>query len=740
MIKKLLLLLVATTSISFAQDADIFKPDSIKKVIDAIQITSSLRIDGVMNDAEWHKIKATSGFIQIEPFQGKNPTQNTEVRVLYNKQYLYFGIFARDSLGKKAIRATDFKRDFNVRQHDMVALSFDGFNDKRNSMVLVTNPYGVQRDLLSFDDLYYDTDWDGLWRVRTTRTDSGWVAEMAIPWQTLRYPKTTEAIQNWGLNVFRSRRMTNEQSAFSPYPRSFSNLRMTYAGVLKNLQPPPPSPNVRIQPYFLTSYDNYKGGVSPKPSDTNFKLGGELKWAINPNAVLDLTTNTDFAQADADRQVNNVTRFSVFFPERRQFFLENASLFGVGVGPNQDLSGGTMRVQPFFSRRIGLDDAGNPIPIDAGGRFVYRSIKRNYGAIVMRQRGVGDTPATNFFVGRFSENFGKQSRIGGLLTVKNRPDGSNIVATIDGFFRLSQAHSLNTMAVYSTSTNGGKQGFSGFAQYYYTNNQFKIWWTESVVTKNFNPEMGFVSRSDVVGTTPGIFWFNRGSWLPFKKYIRAFEPGIMTEFYHQASTGKLIERQLNINPVWFNFQRGGFLGYLVNPTFQRLTEPFEPLGVSIPLGDYNYVRHQIYASTDPSKIINTTIDYTWGSYFDGKLVGSNIKLQFAPIPHISIVGTYNRNYFKGVGDVIGNKSVDLYAIEGRFALNPRVQLISFYQKNSENSSQNYNIRLSWEYQPLSYIYFVYNHRGFDNVLQPNMQRATQTENHVIAKISYLKQF
>ena len=740
MIKKLLLFLVATTSISFAQDAEIFKPDSVKKIIEATQITSSLRIDGVMNDAEWRKIKPTSGFIQIEPFQGKNPTQNTEVRVLYNKQFLYFGIFARDSLGKKSIRATDFKRDFNVRQHDMIALSFDGFNDKRNSMALVTNPYGVQRDLLSFDDLYYDTDWDGLWRVRTTRTDSGWVAEMAIPWQTLRYPKTSQAIQNWGFNIFRSRRMTNEQTAFSPYPRSFSNLRMTYAGELKNLQPPPPSTNIRIQPYFLTSYDNYNGGVSPRPSETNYKLGGELKWAINPNAVLDLTTNTDFAQADADRQVNNVTRFSVFFPERRQFFLENASLFGVGVGPNQDLSGGTMRVQPFFSRRIGLDDAGNPIPIDAGGRFVYRSLKRNYGAIVMRQRGVDGTPATNFFVGRFSENFGKQNRIGGLLTVKNRPDESNIVATIDGFFRLSQAHSLNTMAVYSTSTNGRKQGFSGFAQYYYTNNQFKIWWTESVVTKNFNPEMGFVSRSDVVGTTPGIFWYNRGNWLPFKKYIRAFEPGIMTELYHQASTGKLIESQININPVWFNFQNGGFLGYLVNPTFQSLTEPFEPLGVTIPVGDYNYVRHQIYASTDPSKIINLTVDYNWGSYFDGKLIGNDFKLQFAPIPHISIVGRYNRNHFKGVGDFSTNKTVNLYAIEGRFALNPRVQLISFFQKNSENNSQNYNIRLSWEYQPLSYIYFVYNHRGFDNIQQPNMQRITQTEDHVIAKISYLKQF
>ncbi|MDZ7934091.1 MAG: carbohydrate binding family 9 domain-containing protein [Emticicia sp.] len=356
MTKKLLLFLVATTSISFAKDASIFEPDSIKKKIEATQINSSLRIDGVMNDAEWRKVKPTSGFTQIEPFQGRKASQDTEVKVLYNKQYLYFGIFAKDSLGKKAIRATDFKRDFSFRQHDMVALSFDGFRDKRNAMVLVTNPYGVQRDLLSFDDLYYDVDWDGLWRVRTSRTDSGWVAEMAIPWQTLRYPKTSDSTQTWGINVFRSRRMSNEQTAFSPYPRTFSNLRMTYAGELNNLQPPPPSPNIRIQPYILTSYDQYSGRKVPKPTETNFKLGGELKRAINSNAVLDLTTNTDFAQADADRQVNNVTRFSVFFPERRQFFLENASLFGVGIGPSDDISGGTMRVQPFFSGRIGLDD------------------------------------------------------------------------------------------------------------------------------------------------------------------------------------------------------------------------------------------------------------------------------------------------------------------------------------------------------------------------------------------------
>jgi Domain of unknown function (DUF5916)/Carbohydrate family 9 binding domain-like len=738
MIQKWALLLICIIIITeaFSQDAEIFKPDSIKKEITAVQITGTIRVDGLMNEPEWQKAQPATRFIQVEPLQGNLPNYQTEVRILYNRQYLYVGIFAHDSLGKKAIRATDFKRDFDYRSHDLVSLAFDGFNDKRNAMSFVTNPYGVQRDLLSFDDLYYDLDWNGLWRVRTSRTDSGWAVEMAIPWQTFRYPKTADSIQHWGFNVYRNRRLTNEITAFSPFPRAFTSLRMDYAGILNNLQPPPPKPNIRIQPYFLMSYDRYKNfDPAIKPEATHYKLGGELKWAINPNAVLDLTANTDFAQVDADQQVNNVTRFSVFFPEKRQFFLENASLFGGGIGPSEDYSGGSMRIQPFFSRSIGLDDNGNPIAIDAGGRFVYRSSKRNFGAIAMRQHAADSTPATNFFVARFSQNLGQRNRIGGLVTMKNRPGGSNIVSTVDGFFRLGEASSINTVLVHSTNTRGGKQGIAGFVQYFHSNNHHKIWLTESVVSKDFDPEMGFVSRRDVIGTTPGYNWFYRGNKLPFKKLLRAFEPGFSPEFYHQASTGKLIETQWNFFPVWLNMQSGAFLGYGITPSYQLLTEPFEPLGVSISAGSYHYTRHQLWGSTDPSKMLNLQVLYMWGEYFNGKLNSGDWKLQFAPIPHISLTGRFNRNHFMGVGSLKTNNTVDLYSIEGRFALNPRLQLIGFYQRNSENSSDNYNIRLSWEYEPLSNIYFVYNHHGFNN-----LQSKLQKEDHIIAKISYLRQF
>src|SRR5579872_617396 len=735
---KITIFLLFISSYAFAQDVVFFKPDSVKKQIKAIKISSNLKIDGKLNEPEWHLAGTSPSFIQIEPYQGKPPSFETQVKVLYNQKYLYFGIISKDSLGKRAIRATDFLRDFDNTKHDLVSLSFDAFNDKRNAMAFASNAYGVQRDLLAFDDLYYDLDWDGLWKVRTTRTDTGGVAEIAIPWKTFRYPKTKDSVQSWGFNVYRNRRLTNEISAFSPFPRVFSATRMDYAGLLTNLQPPPPTSNVRFQPYFLSSYDHYSNfGPDIKSQSTSAKIGGDLKWAIDPNSILDLTANTDFAQADADIQVNNVTRFSVFFPEKRQFFLENASLFGVNVGPTGG-AGGSMRYQPFFSRNIGLDTSGNPIPIVGGGRFVYRSSTLNYGAIAIRQGSYNDMPGTDFFVGRLSENFGSQNRIGGLVSIKNEPGSSNIETTVDGFLRFGESSSLNTIMTQSITTNTGKQGFGGISQYYYKTNRYEIWLTESVITKDFDPQLGFVSRKDVISTTPGINYYYRGDLLPFKNFLRAFEPGFFPEIYYTASSGKFSEMDLPFWPFWLNFQSGAVLGYNVTLVRQHLTTVFQPLGISIGPGDYGYVQQEMVLETDPSKPLSLGIDYKTGTYFNGRLNSGDYKLQFAPIPYVSLTGEFNRNHFEGVGEIKTTTAVNLYILQGRFALNPRLQLTGIYQKNSLNDANSYNVRLSWEFLPLSYVYLIYN-RGTTSVLNDTVVQ-TQAEDHVIAKISYLQQF
>lgn len=727
------------TTIVRAQDVSIYKPDSIKKTLEAVEISSILRIDGKLDEEDWKRANPSPRFTQVTPNQGEEPSFDTHIKVLYNNKYLYLGIICLDSLGKKAIRATDFKRDFDYMKHDLVNIGFDCFNDERNAISFAINPYGVQRDYLAFDALYYDHEWDGLWRANTARTDSGWIAEVAIPWTTLRYPKTTEKIQNWGFQVYRNRRMTNEITGFSPFPLTFSASRMDYAGKLNNLKPPPPKTNIRVQPYLLTSYDGYeRSDQERRQKSTKLKAGSDLKWAINPNNVLDLTVNTDFAQADVDQQVNNTTRFNVFYPEKRQFFLENASLFGINVGIVTGSSGradGPLQMHPFFSRRIGMNDEGEQIPIDAGVRFVHRSARQNFGAILMRQKGDSITSPTNFFVGRFSENIGRQNHLGGLVTLKNQTNGSNITGTVDAFFRLKESHFINTLFSYAGTSNSGKQGFSGITQYSYSTNKWKAWWTQSVVSKYFNPEMGFVSRNDVIGTSPGIIRYFRGGKLPFRNWLRSFDPGIDAQFYHQASTGKLLERQLLFYPFYLNLQKAGYIGYGLNSIYQHLPEIFSPLGVNIGSGDYRYIQHTIFARTDPSKKLNLSGTFNWGAYFNGRLTSVDFRVFYAPIPHISIGGRLNHIYLNEVGNERISKTVDLYSIEGRFALNPRLQTTAFFQKNSENDLFNMNVRFSWEYQPLSFIYIVFNKQLFNNELQYK-----QEEDQIIAKVSFLKQF
>jgi len=723
----------------YGQDAEIFKPNPHRRELKAVKISGNIKIDGVLDEPEWALTPGASDFIQVEPYQGKPSKFVTVVKVLFNQKYIYFGIICKDPQGKKAIMATDFARDFDYTRHDLVNLAFDTFNDMRNAIVFATNAYGVQRDLLSFDDLYYDIDWNGLWSVRTTRSDSGWVAEMAIPWKTLRYPKSDDTTQSWGFNMYRNRRLTNEISAFSPFPRIFSATHMNYAGVLTGLQPPPNTTNITVDPYILSSIDHYKNfGGSEPPSASSFKYGGDLKWTVTPNAVLDLTANTDFAQADVDQEVNNTTRFNVFYPEKRQFFLENASLFGVQVTLNGDQAGGSMHYQPFNSRTIGLDTSGNPIPIVGGGRFVYRSATMNYGAMAIRQQGYDGGPETNFFVGRFSENFGSQDRIGGLVTLKEQPGAANIESTVDGFFRIGQSNSINAIVTQSTTTNTGQRGFGGIVQYFNNTNSHEIWLTESVITKNFDPQMGFISRSDVIATTPGANYFYRGNLLPFKSFLLAYSPGILPELYYTASTGKFSEADLPVFPIWLNFKDGGFIGYGFESVWQHLTATFSPLNVNIAPGDYQYFNQQIYFSSDPSKIVNAQVTFSDGTYFNGKLLAADYKVQFAPVPYVSFQAEFNQNQFDHVGVNNTTKAIDLYILQGRFALNPRLQLTGIYQKNAANNSNSYNLRLAWEFSPLSYVYFIYNRGVNTQLIGPPL--IAQTENHLIFKMSYLQQF
>jgi hypothetical protein len=272
------------------------------------------------------------------------------------------------------------RRDFETTQNDNFQVVLDPLHDTRSAVSFQVTPFGALRDLQAFDGGdQTNADWDGVWRARTVRSDSGWSVEIEIPWASLRYVRDGRA---WGVNFARFARRTVELSGAVPWPRQFSPYRMTFAADLVGLEPPPASANIRMRPFAL--------GESSRESDRNRSLGrigGEVLWSPTANALLELTANTDFAQADVDRQVVNLRRFSVFFPERRQFFLENTDVI------NPKGIDGEYTVQPFFSRRIGLADDGTPLPITGGGRYSWRTSRASAGALLIRQGASTSTPS-----------------------------------------------------------------------------------------------------------------------------------------------------------------------------------------------------------------------------------------------------------------------------------------------------------------------------------------------------------
>jgi hypothetical protein len=714
---------------------DIFTPLKDKKQVTSYSIKSHLKVDGHLDEPEWNLAKPIYLDFQVEPFQGKLASFKTSIRLLSNQHFLYVAAINYDTIGKNKFRAPNLKRDYAYSENDLLGIAIDAFNDHRNAIVFQSNAYGVQRDLLSFDDMYYDVDWDGLYRVRTHQSDTAWVAEFAIPWQTLRYPnvKSREA-QDWGINFFRVRRTSNELSVWSSHPRAFSTLRMEYAGQLKGILPPAPSiTNIRFVPYVLFSDIDKQGSEVGFEKRNQLKVGGEIKWAINNNNILDVTFHTDFAQADVDRQVNNISRFSVFFPERRQFFLENASLFSSGLAPTDEVLGGSMYIKPFFSRTIGLDKDVNPVPIVAGARYVYRSDRNNVGAILMQQ-GAGDGfDYTNFGVGRLSHNFGKQNRLGFIATTKQNPTFNDNTFAVDGFVRFSEKMYYSGMISNSSNGKDHLQGWAQFNQLMYRTNQIAAYWTQTYVDQYFQPSMGFVSRSNVLSNSQGINYNIRKSWYP--KWLRSLEPGIYTELYHSLTSKNLIERTILFTPGWTTLQNGGVIGMYGFFNYQRLESDFAPLNIKIALGEYHFFRKGFYFSTDQSKKYSTFITADFGDFFNGKQNIYSIKTNVAPIPHVNVGFTLNRNEIRDLGVAKESKDVNLWMIESRLAINPRIQLIGFYQQNSLNDLHVVNLRFSWEYQPLSYVYLVFNqmeHIGDDLTLQK--QKA------FLAKVSFLKQF
>lgn len=732
------LLLLSLTILYFktqAQDSlatGNFLPPANAPVIQAVKAQSAIIVDGKLNENDWKNAPVTSDFFMMEPRQAGKIKHKTEVKVLFDDKNLYFGVFCADSLGKKGIRVQDLRRDFVYGENDIFYLQLDPQNLKRFCVSFQTTPYGNQRELQVFDDNIRDNDWDALWRVRTFQTDNGYYAEFAIPFKSLRYEKK-DGEPSWGVTFARLARRDYEVSSFPAIPQSFSPYRMTYSAQLKGLELPKPSVNFRVNPYLLYQNDRITDANGQKSAISNPKLGGDVKWAVNSHSVLDFTFNTDFAQADVDRAVNNTTRFNIFFPERRQFFLENSGVYA---------GAGTDGINPFFSRTIGLANAqfnAESVPIDAGLRYTDRTQKRTIAGLYVHQRGNDNQAGANFGVFRYLQNYGKQNNVGIMLTHKldeaNAENGfsekNNTTLTVDGLIRPNDSWTVTYLLSGSRDNSSEKMGLAGHFFAGYTPQNAYLGWVTKFVDEKYVPGMGFVFANNTIHHNPGGYYI----WRPkgkLGKLIRRWDPGVFVNYYQNANDLSQQESSLYVFPIYIITSSNAQIEYSVFPTWQRYNFSFAILGRDIPIGNYDVTRHLIRYESDASKKASIESKYEFGGYFNGKLNTLTLSGRLAPIPNIALTASYEHSNFKDFGVKNEDFRTDLYSVGLRIAPNPRIQLSSFYQYNTFDSRGRLNLRGSWEFAPLSFLYLVFNENNF---------RESSTQNQsFISKVSFMKQF
>ena len=472
------------------------------KKITALHVENeSIEVDGDLGEPEWKMAEPATGFVQSTPLMGRPASERTEVRILYDRNNIYVGAYCFDSLGQEGIVVNDMERDFYSLDSDFFQVIFDTFNDDRNGMGFSTNPEGSRRDLqIGSDGNSFNRDWDSAWYVETKKTDQGWQAEFAIPFKTLRF-NDSEENQLWGVNFDRRIRRKNETSYWAPIPRPYRVYRVSLAGTLDGISGVQQGRNLYIKPYVSAPI------VRREEDDWDFQpdAGMDLKWGLTSEMTLDLTFNTDFAQVEADQQQINFTRFSLFFPEKREFFLENASVFELGRVRFRGGSGGRSRrsgrsrssrydLIPFFSRRIGIAD-GDLVPILGGARLTGRAGKYRLGVLSMQQDEFADSPSTNFSVARIRRDIFQNSDLGVILINKAEDGGYfNRTFGFDTSLRFLNYLDISTYAL-KTETPGlaGKDVAGRFGVAW----QDPFWAFSASylsIEEHFNPEVGFVQR------------------------------------------------------------------------------------------------------------------------------------------------------------------------------------------------------------------------------------------------------
>ena len=655
----------------------------------------SIVLDGRLDEPAWNDAQYVGGFVQAEPLQGQPASERTEVRVLYNDDAIFIGarLYDRDL---SQIVTTDTSRDSNLGDQDSFQVIFDTFRDRQNGFVFGTNADGIQYDAQVRSQGNPSSSWDGSWEVMTQRDEDGWVAEFRIPLRTLRFAPPPQV---WGLNFMRNIQRNRERAYWAPLPQEFELGRLSSAGELIGLEVSAPR-NFKILPYAVSSA-NRNFTLSSKTSYNN-DWGFDVKYGITPSLNLDMTYNTDFAQVEVDTQQINLTRYNLRFPEKRPFFLENSDLFRVGKGRDLDL---------FFSRRIGIGEGGSLEPIKGGARVTGKAGGLNVGMLNMQTDDVGQRHGNNFSAVRLSRDLPSRSGLG-MIFINRTGTGSqagtdnwNRTWGLDGRLGVGEALSLTAFAARTETPGLSGRDYAYNLDSYYDNGSHQITLEYGVTGEDFNPEVGFLDRSD------GYRRINVRLQETMRQErirnwgFREFLPHVAYTRYDYLDGRGMQSAELHADNHW-DWENGNYISTAVNGTWDGLEEPFEVYpGVMVPAGKHGGLRFTLRANTDQRNWIYGQMQWDVGRFLTGDENSNMVIMNIRQGGRFMLNTTWtNRQIDLPQGSFVTN----LGAMGATYNFTPLIFTQGLIQYNDRKKRWSSNIRFHWMQTAGTGLFIVYN--------------------------------
>jgi hypothetical protein len=661
-------------------------------VAKAHRITQPIKVDGVLDEEAWRQAVPIGPLVQAEPNEGAKASEDTEVRVLYSATTLYFGILCRDRT-PSAIVSTQLTRDADLESDDTVFIIVDPFLDHRNGFFFQVNPAGARVDgQVANNDEDVSRDWDGIWEASARITPEGWVAEIAIPFKTLRFkPGQT----TWGLNVERVIKRYNEKDRWAAPRRDMWAANLAEAGRLEGLEGIHQGRGLDIRPYLSGGEQN---------SDGKLQAGIDIFKNLTPNMNASVTVNTDFAETEADSRQINLTRFPLFFPEKRAFFLEGAGVFDVAGTNNES-------VLPFFTRRIGLL-RGQEVPILLGTKIVGRQSNYNIGVLDVQTRDLkdGTNSGQNLLALRVSRNLFRQSWIGAIVTRGNpQGTGSNSLVGVDARFATSTFRGDKNLSssFFFLRTDDGATSTSDYAlggNIDYPNDLWDVSFGVRQVGEHFRPALGFVPRTGIRRYSPGFAFMPRPERWGIRQFRFELEPVVVTDLRNIVQTW-----DVSTSPFNAELESGDSFEFKVMAQYERLTEPFEIVdGVVIPAASFRMTRWGAQVETADKRPWVARVEFTWGDFYGGTRRELQLGLTLKPSTHVQVGVELEQNH---VTLRQGTFQTHVVSVQADYNFSTNVSWANLVQYDSESRIMGVQSRFRWILRPGNDLFIVLN-RGW----------------------------